>query len=66
MSIVDAKHNPKNNDARKNAEIKSKDFDPQGNLKTVIEEKRKAFHDYKIAFKAWKTAKEAYKAAKSR
>ena len=65
VSIVDAHHKSKDKgETRKAAETKSKDYDPQGNLKKTIDEKRKAFIAYKIAFKAWKIAKEEYKIAK--
>jgi len=65
VSIVDAHHKPKDNgEIRKAAEKKSEDYDPQGNLKKTIDEKRKAFIAYKAAFKAWKIAKEEWKTAK--
>ncbi len=66
VSIVEAHHKSKNSgEIRKAAEKKSEDYDPQGNLKKTIDEKRKAFVAYKIAFKAWKIAKEVWKDAKS-
>ncbi len=66
VSIVEANHKPKDKgETRKAAEKKSEDYDPQGNLKKTIDEKRKAFLAYKAAFKAWKIAKEAWKTAKS-
>jgi len=65
VSIVDAHHKPKDKgEIRKAAEKKSEDYDPQGNLKKTIDEKRKAFIAYKAAFKEWKIAKEAWKTAK--
>jgi len=65
VSIVDAHHKPKDKgEIRKVAEKKSEDYDPQGNLKKTIDEKRKAFIAYKAAFKEWKIAKEAWKTAK--
>ncbi len=67
VSVVDAHHDadPRNKEARDTAEVKSEDYDNQGNKKEVIEEKRAAFLAYKEAFLAWKTAKENYKSAKS-
>ncbi len=62
ISAVDAKHNPKNNDTRKKSEIKSKEITVIE--KTTIDDKKKAWTEYRIAFDAWKTAKEAYKVAK--
>lgn len=65
VSIVDAHHKPKDKgEIRKAAEKKSEDYDPQGNLKKTIDEKRKAYIAYKAAFKEWKIAKEAWKTAK--
>lgn len=65
VSIVDAHHKPKDKgEIRKAAEKKSEDYDPQGNLKKTIDEKRKAFIAYKAAFKEWKIAKEEWKTAK--
>lgn len=65
VSIAEAHHKPKDKgEMRKAAEKKSEDYDPQGNLKKTIEEKRKAFVAYKASFKAWKTAKEVWKTAK--
>lgn len=65
ITVVEAKHKAKDaGDARKSAETKSVPYDKQGNLKTVIDEKRKAFLAYKTAFDAWKITKEEYKTAK--
>ncbi len=65
VSVVEAHHKPKDKgEIRKAAEKKSENYDPQGNLKKTIDEKRKAFIAYKAAFKAWKIAKEAWKTAK--
>ena len=61
VSIVDAHHKPKDKgEIRKAAEKKSEVYDPQGNLKKTIDEKRKAWVAYKAAFKAWKIAKDAW------
>ncbi len=66
VSIVEAKHKAKDTgEERKSAETKSDDYDNEGNLKTIIKEKRDAFVAYKVAFDAWKIAKEDYKAAKT-
>lgn len=65
VSIVEAHHKPKDKgEIRKAAEKKSEDYDPQGNLKKTIDEKRKAYIAYKTAFKEWKIAKEEWKTAK--
>ncbi len=66
VSVVDAHHDtdPRNKEARSTAEVKSEDYDNQGNKKVVIEEKKDTFLAYKVAFVAWKTAKENYKSAK--
>ena len=64
VSVVEAHHKSKDKgEIRKAAEKKSKDYDSQGNLKKTIDEKRKAFVDYKAAHKAWKIAKDAWRTA---
>jgi len=65
VSIVEAHHKTKDKgEIRKTAEEKSEDYDPQGNLKETIDEKRKAWVAYKVAFKAWKIANDDWRTAK--
>jgi len=63
VSIIDATHVSKGKDARKAAEEREKDLAKEEN--TNGDEKRKAYADYRAAFKAWKTAKEALRTAVS-
>lgn len=64
VSIVEAHHKSKDKgEIRKAAEKKSEAYDPQGNLKTVVDEKRKAWVAYKTAHKVWKIAKDEWRTA---
>ena len=67
ISVVNAHHNDNEDPdaARDAAKTKSEEFDEKETSKSATrDQKREAFSDYKIAFKAWKTAKSLLKTAK--
>ncbi len=65
ISIAEAHHKTKDKgETRKAAEKKSENYDPEGNLKETIDEKRKAWVAYKVAFKAWKITVDDWRTAK--
>ena len=64
VSIAEAHHKNKDKgEIRKAAEKKSESYDPQGNLKKTVDEKRKAWVAYKAAVKEYKIAKDAWRTA---